>query len=58
MLGGRKVGEITGTFLLTPTPAAVLLLALSIQATELWMIGGEEVGLPLGGASSWVTQEW
>ena len=57
MLGCCEVGEITAAFLLTPTPAAVSLLALSRQATDLWMIGGEEVGLPLGGASSWDTQE-
>ena len=52
------MGEITATLLLALTPAAVSLLALSGQATDLWMIGGEEVGFPLGRASSCVTQEW
>ena len=58
MIGCGKIGDITTALLLALTPAAVSLLALSEQATDLWIIGGEEVAFPLGRASSWDTQEW
>lgn len=58
MIRCGKVGEITTTLLLAPTPAAMSLLALFGQATDLWMLGGKEGEFPLGRASSWDTQEW
>lgn len=52
------MGEITAALPLALTPAAISLLALSGQATDLWIIAGEEVEFPLGRASSCDTQGW